>query len=868
MVKWRSNEQLRAATGKWGSPGGSNWSGHPVQPLPYCAGSVPTPTNISESPALFLGRTSNLEHLLALMSDNGARLISIVGTGGVGKSCLARVLGLRLCEGDDYRGGVWFCSLEAANGIDDIVHAVTGAMGSASPPPLGSHPAKNLGSWLATLGPTTLILDNFEHLVGCTESTISAWLGAAPELRVVSTSREHLLVAGEHVEHLDPLTHEVAVALFRKLVEANAGVIDDEDDDVIERIASRLDGLPLAIELAAARTTILPVTEIERRLDDRFSLLQSRRRDSTERHRTLEATMDWSWGLLPKWAQRGLAQLSVFRGGFELEAAEAVLQISGAPDTLEVVQSLVERSMVHRRWQDNRRGRFYLLDSIRAYAHEQLKQQEGLDPAVRRHADYYLARVPGKTEARQRDADQAAAALTWLSQERENLQAIIERFNDNAPAYAARATEGLFFPLLVRGASDGERQLFRDSIQLARMAGAPVLEARLRWCLALLLIEIDEFDLAEPEIDAALGFLDDLGKPSDQEKLLLAALINVKGLVRGIAGDTRADRVSNRRILRIYEELGDQRADMARSNLALFEFIDDNHDEARALIEKSLRGSPDPATRLLAGAIAHHGGDLTLAKERYESAFTDARARLQVRADALQLLGVLALEEDRFDDARNLFHDARSMQRRLGTQRSTLIEAAAAIVDVAAGTAPADPPEQKPEATGSGAGVMERLAVVRLIVDANQRGVPEPAACAELLGRPLHSSDRMHSKIFERLVFVARARWGRTAPLAVVPGCTWARFRDQTIDLSRRPVLRSALQSLVERSRSRGPAMSLEDMRDACWPGQTMVGDSLKKRVQMAISSLRKLGLRDAIATIDGGYKLAVPVQLLSDGRS
>lgn len=339
------------------------------------------PGNLAPELDEFIGRTQDLRTLVGLF-DGGARLVTLIGPGGIGKTRLAQRYA-RSWRGD-FPGGVWFCDLAPARGVDGIVNAVALALGV----PLGrSDPVQQLGAAIAARADCLLILDNFEQLTVHARATVGAWLRAAPQARLLVTSRELLALTGEHLVTLEPMAVGEAARLFADRVHA-AGVHDPLDEIAVSKLVRLLDCLPLAVELAAARASVLTPAEQLRRIGERFRLLTARR-GQPDRHATLRATIDWSWELLSPAERHALAQLSVFEGGFTLVAAEAVLDVSAvAPGVwvADLLQALLEKSLMRR---TSLKSRWDLLRSVRDYAAEKLTEIGGDAPA--RHWQHFAS---------------------------------------------------------------------------------------------------------------------------------------------------------------------------------------------------------------------------------------------------------------------------------------------------------------------------------------------------------------------------------------------------------------------------------------------------------------------------------------------
>jgi predicted ATPase len=337
----------------------------------------------------FVGRRANMQEL-ARRLDEGARLVSLLGVGGCGKTRMAVRFGWSWMG--EYPGGVWFCDLAAARTVEGLCGAV--AQGLHVPLALGANgedPLAQIGQAIAGRGPCLVILDNFEQLTRHAEVSLGLWLERAAQARFIVTTREVLGIAGEEALALAPLPADDAHTLFMRRAAAassrqvdNAGDFAPEPEDLaaIAPLVKLLDGLPLAIELAAARVRTLSPRALLARMSERFKLLASSG-GRQDRQATLRATFDWSWDLLSVAEKSALAQLSVFENGFDLAAAEAVIDISvdlsvnprldlRAPWTVDVVQSLVDKSFVRPIGDE----RFDLLVSMQAYAHDHLADEK------------------------------------------------------------------------------------------------------------------------------------------------------------------------------------------------------------------------------------------------------------------------------------------------------------------------------------------------------------------------------------------------------------------------------------------------------------------------------------------------------------
>jgi len=337
------------------------------------------PNNLPAERGAFVGREEPLRTLGQLFEE-GARLVTVVGIGGVGKTRLALAYGRGWLG--DYPGGAWFCDLNAARSVDGIAHGVTQGL---QIPGSASDPIQQIGAAIAGRGRCLVVLDTFEQIARHAEETLGVWLSRAPEAVFLVTSREVLGIAGEHAQFLPPLTAVEAETLFRQRVKAAGlpGLLQAADEQAIPALMALLDRLPLAIELAAARACVMSPATMLHRMGERFKLLV-RRGERHDRQNALRATLDWSWDLLSAGEKAALMQLAVFESGIPLEAAEAVVG-PGLPDAEawvpDLLQALMEKSLLL----GTGGQRFELLRAVQDYAGERLAQAGEESSAQARH---------------------------------------------------------------------------------------------------------------------------------------------------------------------------------------------------------------------------------------------------------------------------------------------------------------------------------------------------------------------------------------------------------------------------------------------------------------------------------------------------
>src|SRR5215211_4768375 len=388
------------------------------------------PNNLPLEISSFVGREKELAEVKRLLEDS--RLLTLTGSGGCGKTRLALAAAGELSEG--FEEGVWLVELAPLTDPSLVPQAAAATLGLREQP--GRSPTETLAGYLGSKK-LLLVLDNCEHLIEACAELAETLLRSCPELRILATSREALGIAGEiswsvpsltlpdlrRLLDVESLSHYESARLF---VERAAAVkptftLTEQNAPAVARVCYRLDGIPLAIELAAVRTKVLSVEEISDRLDGSFGLLASGGRTAIPRHRTLHATMDWSHELLPEDEQTLFRRLTVFAGGFTLEAAESVCagEDLERDEVLELLSHLVDKSLVTA--QEQRGETHYrLLEMVRKYGREKLDRAEEVTE-VGRHAGFYVT-LAEETEPELKGGRQVAW-LERLETEHDNLRA-------------------------------------------------------------------------------------------------------------------------------------------------------------------------------------------------------------------------------------------------------------------------------------------------------------------------------------------------------------------------------------------------------------------------------------------------------------
>jgi predicted ATPase/class 3 adenylate cyclase len=459
----------------------------------------------------FIGRDEELLEAVTLVLDADPRCLTVVGPGGTGKTRFALELARLLAE--DASGGTYWVALASARDPTLVLPLLAQAIGARD-----DRSASTAGTIAERVAgrPMLLLLDNVEHLLPDAAAPIAELLAAAPTLRLLCTSREPLRVHGEAQFTLEPLADRDAVRLFLERARATGATL--EEDDVVHELCRRLDGLPLALELAAARAKLLSPEQLLERLPKRLDLLQGPR-DSEPRQRTLRAAIEWSYDLLAPAEQRLLRRLSVFAGGCTLEVAEEVCDAD-----LDDLSALLDKSLLRRRT-DPAGERFWLLETIREFAGERL-DAAGEAAAAHDRATVWAASLAAEAWRGLRGPEQ----LAWLARldaEQPNLRLALDRaVADGAHELAAGLAADLGWYWDIRSPMEGRRML--EKSLAAGCDGEATVRAR-SW-LALAAYRCGDYEQAESLARSTAALAHDRGDVWNE-----AWCLNTLGNVRSVA---------------------------------------------------------------------------------------------------------------------------------------------------------------------------------------------------------------------------------------------------------------------------------------------------------------------------------------------
>ncbi|MEO8740995.1 MAG: tetratricopeptide repeat protein [Casimicrobiaceae bacterium] len=622
-----------------------------------------TPNNLPQQVTSFIGRQRELGEAKTLLE--GTRLLTLLGMGGLGKTRLSLQIAADVLE--KHPDGVWFIDLAPIKDASLVPNAVAQVLGVHEEP--GKPLMQTLCAHLKE-HKVLLVVDNCEHLVSACASLADAFLRNTPEVRILATSREALHIRGEQTLPVLPLAvpgrnadvesllRSEAVQLFveRARLQKPGFTLTEQEAPAIAELCARLEGIPLALELAAARVRSLSVAEINKRLNDRFKLLTGGSRVALERQQTLHALVSWSYDLLQQNEQILLDRLSVFVGGFELESAEAVCGAEPLmpEDVFDLVTSLVEKSLVmvqqedggsrygmletirefaleHLVRPDNGGTRFGMQATIRDFARENLVKREDLAATATRHCDYYL----GFAKTARVKLLQGPEQAEWTRRvevELDNLRAAIALALAGGiePVIAVKLEVALMRFRTLRGYSTEGRNNVRAALALSSMQEPNAARAHALYVGGVLAMNQSDHEEATKMLSECLAIRRVLANPRE-----IAATLTTLATLHLQQDDTAQAHEYDEQALGIFRELGDRQGEgIGLLNLGEISVRQADYGGAEKLFEQGLA---------IARSIEHHElefdcernlGELALRAGNLETAVARFARSLKICQDA------------------------------------------------------------------------------------------------------------------------------------------------------------------------------------------------------------------------------------------
>jgi predicted ATPase/serine/threonine protein kinase len=647
--------------------------------------SPPRPPSLPVQCTALIGREREADDLRQLLGRTDVHLVTLTGPGGIGKTRLALQVAGKMA--DQFGGGVCFVGLSAIGERGLIASAIAQALGVHE----GGKKSlqENLMEYLGGLSqPLLLMLDNFEHLVAAAP-ILAQMLTAGPKLKVLVTSQAALRIYGEHefpvpplevadlksMPGLEVLSRIPAIALFVERAQAvkHQFALTKENALAVASICARLDGLPLAIELAAARVKLLSPFAMLARLESRLKLLTGGARDLPTRQQTLRNTVEWSYGLLNSAEQTLFQRLSVFTEGCTLEAVEAVCDTKGdlGLDILDGIASLVDKSLVQQVEQVAQETRFTMLSTIREYGLERLAQTADESATRRAHAAYYLVLA-------EEGAEDIVAQPEWLDRfdaEHENFRGAIDYLTKTGDAeWGMRLGIALFRFWETREHITEGRDALARILAMEEATARPRLRARLLFAAAVLAGAQGDYCNSRELFQESLEICNQLN-----DKRGVAVALNALAVTERDRGEFAAAAGLFGQCLALWKQVGDL-TDIARalSNLASvmkrrcdYERAFSLYDECLSMFRKAGDGTGVAWTLNYLGDVAREKGDLSAARSYCEQSLSGFRQLHDNWGIASTLcdLASLSCDQGHNAEARRLYAEGIRLFQELGYKR-------------------------------------------------------------------------------------------------------------------------------------------------------------------------------------------------------
>ena len=641
--------------------------------------------NLPVSLTSFVGRLDEMEEVARLLAS--ARLVTLLGSGGCGKTRLAIQVARNLLE--SCADGAWVVELAALSDSALVPQSVATVLGLREEP---GHPLiETVAGYLASRS-LLLVLDNCEHLVPACAALTQALLAAAPQLRILATSRQALGVAGETLWRIpslstpDPrgtrlprrdLSRFEAVRLFvdRAAAVQPAFALTDQNAWTVAQICGRLDGIPLAIELAAARVKVLPVAQILIRIEDRFRLLTSGSAAALPRQQTLRAAVDWSYEFLDEKEQRVFQRISVFAGGLSLEAAEVVCSGNGIDEEeiLDLLAHLVDKSLLTPEEGCDNTARYRLLETLRAYGKERLQHAGGWDQYVDRHGEFYRA-LAERAEPELLGPEQASW-LNRLEEEHDNFRQAIDwaqERGDSARGLSLCASLWRFW--WIRGLwQEGYRRLTRV-LDLAEAANRRPARTKALHGAGVMARGLGDYAASHARIDACISIA---RESEDREGLALS--LKELGNLAYVKGEHANAKSAYEESLVHFRAFGDRHGIAAvLHNLGSVALGQEDYSAARRFYEESLALERELGDRTGEAITLNGLGTAARAQRDYAAAHAYQEQSLVLQrqlgersgiAYSLGELGLLATNAQEFPRARAYLLESLTILRDVGDRQ-------------------------------------------------------------------------------------------------------------------------------------------------------------------------------------------------------
>lgn len=615
----------------------------PIRSLPHEL------TNLPVQVTTFVGRQDELRKLRQLQRN--ARLLTLTGTGGCGKTRLGQELASELVS--EQQDGVWFADLSPVMDPQLVARAV--ASGLELQEQVGRTPLETVILHCRDRQ-LVLLLDNCEHLIEACAELVNQLIKSCPGVRIIATSREPLRVPGETVWRVPPLSVPEATQLFldRALASSPTYVVPETSLPAVARLSERLDGIPLAMELAAARVPMMPVDEILERLERGLTFLTGGDRTAATRQRTLQATMEWSHGLLQPAEQVLFRRLAVFAGSFTLAACEKVCT---EPDLAQaqivnLLGELVSKSLVVAV-----DGHCHLLDTIRGYASERLETANERAAMQRQHAEFFLrlaaSRRPGEL----------AKWLDMVEENHDNLRAAIMWATQSDPDLAADIASQLFAYWLMRAyiteARDSLEQLLRRLDPAGRRRSVALIESGAFAYVA------GDFAAADQRLEEGLE-----GARREGDTMAVIRALFYRGVLESARGGADEAQQSLEEALRLSREIGSgEHEGEVLHQLGMAASVQGDPEQAATLLKRSLdvrrgsgRGDEAGMTLVFLAAVMFTRGEIDAARRMLHEALSIGRALRDRRsAWSLDVLACMTAMEGDLDRALRLAGAASAM---------------------------------------------------------------------------------------------------------------------------------------------------------------------------------------------------------------